>query len=197
MNRRKFDFLLSIGGLVLAAILLVGGFVLQSNANFARGYVADQLGAQKITFKAADKLSAEESEQQCLIEYAGQDLTTGKQAECFANHYIGLHMEKIAGGKTYSELGTVQSGLKAKVQKDPSDKVAAAELEKVTAQRDSLFKGDALRSMLLTSYGFSELGEKAGQGAVVAFSLSGVLVLLSGAGLVHAATTRKDKKVLA
>ena len=29
----------------------------------------------------------------CLVQYAGQKMTTGKQAECYANNFIGLHLE--------------------------------------------------------------------------------------------------------
>ena len=35
MKRRTLDVLLSLGGLVLAGLLLVAGLVLTSNANFA------------------------------------------------------------------------------------------------------------------------------------------------------------------
>jgi hypothetical protein len=45
-----------------------------------RGGLKDQLGQQQITFKAADKLTAEEKQSACLVKYAGQQLTTGKQA---------------------------------------------------------------------------------------------------------------------
>ena len=123
MKRKTLDILVSIGGLGLAGLLLVAGLVLSSNASFARTYVADQLSQQHITFKAANTLTAEEKEQACLVTYAGQALTTGKQAECYANSFIGLHLQAIAGGKTYADLGTPQSQLQAQVtqaQKDSS-----------------------------------------------------------------------------
>ena len=83
--------------------------MLTANANFANTYVTDQLSQQNITFKAADTLTDEEKGKPCLVEYAGQQLTTGKQAECYANNFIGLHLESTAGGKTYAELGAPQS----------------------------------------------------------------------------------------
>src|SRR4030095_5236791 len=104
MKRRTLDILFSIGGLVLAGLLLVAGLVLSANARFAHNYVTDQLTAQKITFKPADALTPEEKARPCLVQYAGQQLTTGKQAECYANDFIGLHLEAVAGGKTYAEL---------------------------------------------------------------------------------------------
>lgn len=106
MKRRTLDILFSIGGLGIAALLLIAGLVLTSNANFATTYVADQLAQQHITFKTADTLTAEEKQAPCLVEYAGQKLTTGKQAECYANNFIGLHLKSTANGQTYADLGT-------------------------------------------------------------------------------------------
>src|SRR6186997_3447604 len=100
MKRRTLDVMFSIGGLALAALLLAAGFVLSSNANFANTYVHDQLAQQNITFKPATTLTAEEKAAPCLVQYAGQKMTTGKQAECYANEFIGLHLKGIAGGKT-------------------------------------------------------------------------------------------------
>ncbi len=92
MKRRTLDLLFSIGGVVLAGLLLVAGMVLTSNAHFADNYVKTQLSQQNITFKTADTLTAEEKKSACLVQYAGQKLTTGKQAECYANEFIGLHL---------------------------------------------------------------------------------------------------------
>ncbi|SCG67660.1 hypothetical protein [Micromonospora coxensis] len=194
MKRRTLDLLLSIGGLGLTVLLLVAGIVLTTNANFANDYVRDQMGAQHISFTPADKLSDEEKKADCLVEYAGQPLTTGKQAECYANEYIGLHLKNIAGGKTYADLGEPQSELKAKVKaateaNDPALADLQKQLAEVTGQRDTVFKGETLRGLLLTSYGFSEFGRKAGQAALVTFIAAGLLLLLSIAGLVHAFRT--------
>ena len=57
MKRRTLDILFSAGGLALAVLLLVLGLVMTSNANFAKGYVKDQLSQQNITFKPADALT--------------------------------------------------------------------------------------------------------------------------------------------
>jgi hypothetical protein len=175
------------------------GIVLTSNANFANTYVHDQLSQQNITFKTADKLTAEEKEKPCLVQYAGQKLTTGKQAECYANNFIGLHLQSIEGGKTYAEIGDMQTDLKAKIataQKN-NDTAAVADLNKqlttVNSERETVFKGETLRGLLLTSYGFSEFGRKAEQGATVAYLAAGLLLLLSIAGFAHAFVTPKNK----
>jgi len=194
MKRRTLDLLFSIGGLGLAVLLLVVGIVLTTNANFANTYVHDQLAAQHISFKPADTLTDEEKKSDCLREYAGKRLTTGKQAECYANEFIGLHLKAIGGGKTYADLGAPESALKQQVAQAEQTKAAnLADLQKqlagVTAQRETVFKGETLRGMLLTSYGFSEFGRKAGQGALAMYLGAALLLLLSIAGLVHAFRT--------
>ncbi|MEU1837507.1 hypothetical protein [Micromonospora chersina] len=194
MKRRTLDLLFSIGGLGLAVLLLVVGVVLTTNANFANTYVHDQLAAQHISFTPADKLSDEEKKSDCLREYAGKQLTTGKQAECYANEYIGLHLKSIGGGKTYADLGAPQTALREQVaQAQQTNAANLADLQKqladVTGQRETVFKGETLRGLLLTSYGFSEFGRKAEQGALAMYLGAALLLLLSVAGLVHAFRT--------
>jgi hypothetical protein len=199
MRRRTLDILFSAGGLGLAALLLVVALVMTSNANFAKTYVKDQLSQQKITFKPAAALTAAEKESACLVENAGLPLTTGKQAECYANDFIGLHTAASADGRTYATQGDFITGLKAQLataQKvTPPDPGTVADLTTqvtaATAARESLFKGETLRGLLLTSFGFSVFGVKGGQAATVAYMVAGLLALLSLAGAAHAFKTPK------
>ena len=73
----------------------------------------------------------------------------------------------------------------------PGAQVADLEkqLDAVTQQRETVFKGETLRGLLLTSYGFSEFGTKAAQAATVAYIGAGVMLLLAVAGFVHAFRT--------
>ena len=198
MKRRTLDLVVSAGGLMLAGLLLIAGLVLTSNANFANQYVHDQLSQQQITFKTAATLSDEEKAQACLVTFAGQPLTTGKQAECYANNFIYLHLQGIAGGKTYAQLGDVQTQLRAQVaQAQASGSTNVADLQKqladTTTARETVFKGETLRGLLLTSYGFSEFGTKAAQAATVAYAASGLMFLLAIFGFIHALVTPKTK----
>jgi len=198
MKRRTLDILVSTGGVLLAGLLLIAGLVLTSNANFANDYVATQLSEQNIAFKPLAALTPEEKQQTCLVEYAGQKLTTGKQAECYANNFIGLHLKGIADGKTYADLGEPQSALREQVaaaEKTNDPKLAGlqAQLAEITGKRDSLFKGETLRGLLLTTYGFSEFGRKAGQAALVAYLAAALMVLLSIAGFSHAYRTPRNE----
>jgi len=197
MKRKTLDLVVSVGGLVLAGLLLIAGLVLTSNANFAKTYVTDQLSQQNITFKPAAELTEEEKAQPCVVEYAGQKLTTGKQAECYANNFIGLHLKSTADGKTYADLGVPQAQLRTQVAEAQKTNAAnltdlQAQLAEVSQQRDTVFKGETLRGLLLTSYGFSEFGTKAAQFATVAFLAAAAMFILAVFGFIHALVTPKS-----
>lgn len=198
MRRRTLDILFSAGGMALAGLLVVLGVVMTSNANFSKNYVKDQLSQQNITFKPADQLTDEEKAIPCVVENAGKPLTTGKQAECYSK-LIGLHLETTAEGMTYAEIGVPQGEARTKLAaaQASGDTVAAADLQKqvtdLTTKRETLFKGETLRGLLLTSFGFSVLGEKAGQAATVAYIAAAMLAVLALFGFVHAFVTPRNK----
>jgi hypothetical protein len=212
MSRRTLDFVFAGGGAVLGILLLVLGFVLADQASFAKTYVADQLGQQKITFTAADKLTAEEKNWKpgsvCLTDNAGQLMTTGKQAECYANFYIALHLETAsttAGfpGETYATLGAIQTTLRAQVataktNNDTTGATAAqTKLDSATSLRSTAQTGETLRGLLLTSYGFSIFGEKADMVGNVCYAIGALLLVLAIAGAAHAVRTPADELVAA
>ena len=195
MNRRTLDVVFSVGGLLLAGLLLVLGLVLQNQADFAKSYVKDQLAEQKITFTPVANLTAEEKKASCLVAHAAQPLTTGKEAECYANKYIGLHVTEVNGGKTYSETSGESRALQAKADAAAADVPGApatvaleSQAKDLTGKVDTLFRGETLRGLLLTSYGFSIFGDRAHQAALVSFAAALVLLLASIAGFIHAFT---------
>jgi hypothetical protein len=202
MNRRTLDLLFSAGGIVLGALLLVLGLVLNNQADFAKSYVTNQLTDQQIKFTPAASLKGEQNAAggQCLVNYGGQPLDTGKKAECYANQYIGFHIKeaaKTAGveGATYATLGSEVTKAKtaaadAKTAGQPTDTLDARVTE-LSGLRETMFKGETLRGLLLTSYGFSIFGDRAGLAADVCFAAFALLVLLSIAGFIHAASAKK------
>ncbi len=204
MPRRTLDFIISGGGLALALLFLVLGFVLADQGAFADSYVKDQLGEQRITFTTADKLTEAEKNWKpgsvCLTKYAGQLMETGKQAECYANFYIALHVDTASTNagfpaETYATLGGIQSGLRTEVAaaKAKNDTVAQESAQKnldnATSLRGTAQTGETLRGLLLTSYGFSIFGEKASLAGLVCAIMGVVLVVLSVAGFIHAFRT--------
>ena len=190
-TRSKRRFMPGVAGIAVAVALVGLGSVLRSNAAFAEQNVARQMAEQRITFKPAETLTPEERNTPCLVRYAGQALTTGAQAECYANHFIGNHLKKVADGRTYSEMRAVQTELRerltrAQAANEPGVGDLQRELGEVNGKRQTLFEGETVRGLLLTSYGFGTLGTKADQGATVAFAASVMVLLLSLVVLVRA-----------
>ncbi len=198
MKRRTLDIIFSVGGVVLAMLLLVLGLVLRSNGVFAKDYVHDQLAAQKITFTPVAGLSPEEQQSSGLVKYAGQPLVTGAQAQVYSNDYIALHLTEVNDGKTYSETSGDARALRAQAtEAQQSGAANAADLDQqatvLEGKVQTLFRGETLRGLLLTSYGFSIFGEKAMMASWVCFIAALVLFIAAAAGFAHAFRTAKNE----
>src|SRR5688572_1389028 len=151
---------LSVGALVIGGISLwLGGFI-QSN-------IRTELESQQITFTAADRLSDEERTIPGVVENAGLPLTTGNQAQVYAN-VIGLHMRTAAEtagypGAVYATLGGIQRELRAAVAEatESGDETAIAEaqakLDAVTNLRNTMLTGNNLRGNLFSAYGWDNV----------------------------------------
>ena len=204
MRRRTFDTLMSTAGVAITIVLVVAGALLMVGYNFANDNVTDQLSAQKIFFPQADNEGLKDPRIGPYVkQYAGQQLTTGAQAEAYANHYIGVHIADAADGKTYAEMGTVQSGLRADIAtaKAANDtaKVTAleAELAEASSTRDTIFKGETLRGLLLNAYAFWKVGQIAFIAAIAAFVAAGVMGVLSILGVWHLRHVPAEEELLA
>lgn len=210
MKRRTLDIILAGGGVMVAVLLVALGLALATQYSFAQDYVKEELSAQKITFTAADKLTDAEKNWRpgsaCLVTYGGQLMQTGPQAECYAKYYLAVHMDtsaKTAGfpGATFATLGAIRTGLSADIAaaKTKGDTTAAADTQKkldaATSLRTTMQTGETLRGLLLTVYGFSVLGDKAGLVASILYGLAAIIIVLSVAGFVHAYITPKEKAV--
>ncbi len=158
---------------VFAVVLILVGVGALIGGNFAHSYVTDQLSQEKITMPSGDALTTDDMKA-ALEKYGDQPMTTGPQAEAYANHYIYAHMMKSSDGKSYSEVSSAQGACsKDDAQKDTD------ECQALTGLKTTLFQGDALRGMLLNAYGWWLVGTIAiwvGIGALV------VGVILGGLG---------------
>jgi hypothetical protein len=186
VHRRTIDALLVAAGAVVVAVLVVAGALLTWGSNFAEDYVNDELTAQQIFF--SDDIADERPD---LAEYAGQQVTTGPQAEAYAS-YIDGHLAETADGLTYAQMGGPAREAQAAVteaQDSGADEATVAELQatadELQSQRDTLFRGETLRGLLLSTFAWSTIGRIAGIAAIVAFVAAGVMLLLVVAGLVH------------
>ena len=123
-----------------------------------------------------------QAQKDALLPYAGQKMTTGDQAEAFADHYILVHMNAASNGRTYNEV----SGEYLKLVKNPNaDKAQVAQLGDL---RQTLFMGNTLRGLLLNAYAFGTMATIALYGAIASFVGAGILLVLGLLGLRHAKT---------
>ena len=174
MRRRTFDALATMAGVVLAVVLAIGGGLLLWGHSVVSNDVHTQLAAQKIVFPAANSpeikaLPAVDAT--AMKPYAGQLLTTGSQAEVWADHFIAVHLREIGGGQTYSQLS-------AKSMAQPKNTALAQQVQ-------TIFRGETLRGLLLNAYGWWQMGQIMLISAFVAFGAAGLFLILSGLGFWH------------
>jgi hypothetical protein len=156
-SNRVFMYLSIIAALIL---LLIGVLALWAH-NFTANMVRTELAAQKIYFPEKGSAAFDPKVYPDLQKYAGQLVDTPEEARAYADGYIGRHLNKAAGGETYAEVSAL-------AQKDPTDK-------KLAQQKQTLFQGNTLRSILLTDgYAFGTVGKVAGVAAYVSFVGSGL-----------------------
>ena len=187
MDRSTIDRLISWAGAIVALVLVVVGAAAWYGGNFALDNVKDRLAPQNITVGAASEMTPEEKA--IVGDIAGQKVDTGTEAEAYSR-YIGLHISEIGGGKTYAELGGPLFALEAQIEEAQAageDTTAMEEeLAGLRGQRDTVFKGETLRAILLNAYGWWTVGTITmfvGIGMVVAGLILAVLVVL---GFMHA-----------
>lgn len=192
LDRRRVDTVLVSVGALVTVVLVAAGALLTWGSRFTEGYVGDELAAQGISFPGADALVAEG--RQDLQGFAGEQVTTGEQAEAYAS-YIEGHIDAVADGATYAELSGPERAAKAAVneavaQGAPAEEVSAlqAEAAKLAGQRDTIFKGEMLRGTLLNTYAWSTIGRIAGIAATVALVAAAAMAALVVAGVVHLRT---------
>jgi hypothetical protein len=173
VDRKSWDQIVSGAGAVVAIVLIALGGAAIYGGSFGRDNVKDRLEPQKISLPPLEAMTAAEKAE--VGDYAGAKVDTGPEAEAFSR-YIGLHLEEVNEGKTYSETSAMarEEGIPAKTAADLSIKA------------DTLFKGEALRGTLLNAYGWwtvASLALFAGFG-LVAFGV--LMALFSVLGFWHA-----------
>ena len=173
---RRNSHLTAIAGFALAAILLAAGGMLLWGSAYVHNTVQGQLSAQQIFFppKAAfahPKAGTEITPSMIpsVSQYAGQQLVTGQQAESYADNFIAVHITNIAGGKTYAQLSAAS--------------LAQPNNTKLAGQVGTVFKGEALRSMLLNAFGWWKVSQITYIASLIAFALGCLMLLASLFGL--------------
>jgi len=149
-------------GLVLI-LGFVAGFAFWASS-FTHSQVTSQLAAQGIVFPAYNSASIKAlpaADAAAMNQYAGQTMTTGPQAEVWADDYIKVHLGEI--GYTYDQASALARA------NPTSTKDAGIET--------TVFMGTTLRGMLLNAYGWWTVGTYAGFAAVGLTVAAGVALL--------------------
>src|ERR1700689_585546 len=178
MKRRTFDMLLSAGGLVVVAVLVVAGSLLTWGTRYIDSNVHSQLAAQQIVFPPASAFAHAKAGTEItpsmipsVSQYAGEQLTNGAQAGAYANDFIAVHLSEMPYGGVYAKASAAEMA-------NPKNTAIAGEVA-------TIFKGTTLRGLLLEAYGFGQMGQIAGDAALAAFLLAGLMLALVGFGVLH------------
>ncbi len=187
MRRKTFDMILTAGGAVLVVVLLAAGGLGLWGHSFANSNVHNQLAQQQITFPPAAAFAHAKAGTEItpsmipsVSQYAGQELTTGPQAEVYADDFIAVHLKEIGGGQTYAQLSAASLA-------DPTN-------TKLAGQVATVFKGTTLRGLLLEAYAFWTFGQIALIASIVSFVLAGIMLVLTLFGMVHLRRVPEDQE---
>jgi hypothetical protein len=134
------------------------GWVAAQTALLVISVVRNQLAPQKIFFpKPAEYAS--------LKPYAGQQVVNGTQAKLYANDQLGPDLNKVAGGKTYSQVSAewIAGGMKSAT---------------LASQRTTLFTGETLKGLLLNAWGWAQIGSIAILAGILLIVFGGILFTL-------------------
>jgi hypothetical protein len=189
MQRKIFDFLASAGGALMVVVLLVAGGLLMWGYSFANSNVHNQLAEQQIVFPTKAEFAQAKPGTEItpsmlpyLSKYAGQPLTTGAQAEAYADHFIAVHLSEMPYKGVYANVSAASRA-------NPTNTVLAQEVQ-------TSFQGTTLRGLLLEAYAFSEFGLIALWAGIAAFALAAIMALMVGLGFRHGRKVPEDTELL-
>ena len=166
VRRRTIDKIMIGIGVVATAAFVVAGGLLAYGANFSSDYVHDELASQHIEFPDADALNGQGRAD--LVGFAGQQVDHRRPGRGLRQ----LHQRPPRGGRRWPDVrrprcrragrrrSSHRSGRRGKPQATVDQLQAKA--DGVTAQRDTLFRGETLRGLLLSAFAWSTVGMIAG-----------------------------------
>jgi hypothetical protein len=194
MSRKVFDRLASGVGVVMVVVLLVAGGLLTWGHSFAQSNVHNQLAhTVKAQYAKGGQKAVTDPEFPnaklmipALEPYAGKQLLTGKEAQVYANDFIGQHLYAMPLHGVYSQVSTAARTAK------PGSK-QATELTSVEA---TVFQGTTLRGLLLEAYGFGTIATIMLWALIASFALAFIMAVLVGLGFWHAAQTAEDTQLM-
>ena len=205
MQRRVFDRLASGIGAALVVILLIVGGLLVWGHSFASSNVHNQLAQQQIYFPKQSEINAVKAQYakggqkavtdpefpnaklmiSALEPYAGKQVLSGKEAQVYANDFIGQHLYAMPLHGVYSQVSGAARTAK------PGSKQATA----LAALETTVFQGTTLRGLLLEAYGFGTISVIMMWAAIVSFIGAAVLLLLTALGIQHAKRVSAEERL--
>jgi hypothetical protein len=145
---------------VAAAGMMAVGVLAIVGGSYDKQVVHDQLAPQKIFFPKAGDPSLLPG----VKQYAGQQLLNGAQAKAYADKFINVHLSKVAGGQTYSQVSAAAK--------------AAPKNLTLATEKATLFQGETLRGLLLGAWGWAMIGTIATLAGTILIALGAVLFVL-------------------
>jgi uncharacterized membrane protein len=183
LKRKTFDKIVTAIGAGLTVLLFVVAALANWGASFAADSVSSQLKAQEITLPASTGNADESADVTAYFKSHGDKLmSTGKDAQMYADHYIAFHMSHMP---TYAEASNASRAAAAALAGNPKDAALKADADAKAATVETVFKGNMLRGTLLTAYAFGTLGDIAGYAAIAALLGALVMLVLTIAGVAH------------
>ncbi|MGD0743278.1 MAG: hypothetical protein ABSA31_08350 [Acidimicrobiales bacterium] len=179
MRRKTFDILVSAGGVVIVVMLVVAGALLMWGYNFSSSSVHNQLARQEIFFPPKSEITP--AQRPYLLQYAGQQVLTGPQANAYA--------QKIASDISGLPYGGVYAKVSAASMTHPNNAKLATDVT-------IAFKASTLEGLLLEAYAFGTFGTIAFWAGIASFALAAVMLLLVLFGFYHAKRTPPDLELL-
>ncbi|HSX33179.1 MAG TPA: hypothetical protein VLF91_02470 [Candidatus Saccharimonadales bacterium] len=171
-ERKAIDKVFILLGIMATIVLLGASFMGWYGYHFATTEVKNELSAQKVYFPPKGSPGLDPQEFPDLQQYAGQLVDNGPKAKAYANGFIARHLEKVAGGLTYSEVST-------KALQDPTN-------VKLQQQKAVLFQGETLRGLLLgDGYAYWTFGMLALYASIAALAGAAVMAILVLLGWRH------------
>ena len=166
MNKAIRWRIITLQSMLVVILAAASGFLFYQGS-FVTGMVHDQLVAQQIYFPGTDQVKAGGALDPAkfpteITQYAGMQVDNGDKAKAYANDFIGVHLQGVAGGKTYSQVSSAASALNAQIATTPKTDPGYAALQTqaatLTGQKATLFNGEMLRGTLLNSWGWWTVG---------------------------------------
>jgi hypothetical protein len=182
MRRKSFDALVSAAGMLLTVILLAAGALAYWGYSYSNNTVSSQLKAQDITFPSKAAFANAKPGTEItpamipyLEKYAGKQMTTGAQAEAYADHFIAIHLSEMPYGGVYAKVSAAAMAAPA----------GSAQATQLKALEQTVFQGTSLRGMLLNAYGWWKIGQIALLASIASFVLAVLTLALSALGIRH------------